>query len=165
MPDRLDAFVSVCSDALRAENDVMDRLTSRAEKYIAAIGVILALHVVELPGLKFRSGIWEFVSLVLVVVGLVLLSAALVLLIHSMRLQDYATYSDSKTLRKLGESTTSDEVAKRSVAFLYLDLRDQILAKNQNRARGIVAAGYLLLVGFILSLAGQIIVRFIGSPH
>ena len=143
----------------------MDRLTIRAEKYIAAIGVVLALHVVELPALKFKSGMWEIISVVLVVLGFILLSVALVLAIHGMRLQDYATFADSTSLRKLGADETSEEVAKRSVAIMYLDLRDQILAKNQNRARGIVAAGYLLLAGFMLSLAGQIIVRFIGSLY
>lgn len=163
--DRLDAFVSVSSDAFRAETAVMDRLTSRAEKYIAAIGVILAFHVVEFPTLKFKAGTFQIVSLILVVVGLVFLAVALILALHSMRLQDYVTFSTSDKLCKLDEATINDDVVKRSVALLYLDLRDQTLAKNQARARGIIAAGYCLLGGFVLSLAGQLIVRFVGSSN
>src|ERR1700726_4993233 len=63
MSDNLDAFVSVCVDAYRAENEVTERLTVRAEKYIAAIGVIAAFHVVELPQLKFKGVMWEVIPL------------------------------------------------------------------------------------------------------
>lgn len=159
MSEKFDTFVSVCAEAFRAENEVVERLTSRAEKYIAAIGVILAFHVVELPTLKFTGDMWEVAAALVVISGGVLLGAALVLAIYSMRLRDYATYSDSASLRKLVEPTITDQVAKQSIAVMYLALRDQTLVVNQKRARGIIAAGYLLLAGFVLSIAGQVILR------
>lgn len=159
MPDNLDAFVSVCVDAYRAENEITERLTGRAEKYIAAIGVIAAFHVVELPPLKFEGVMWEVASSYLLVAGMFLLSLAFVLTIHSLWLRDSATFATTADLRKLSDPTTTAELAKRSIGLMYLDIRDQILETNQRRARGIVVAGYLLFAGFGLGLVGQIIVR------
>jgi hypothetical protein len=159
MADKFETLLSVCSEAWRAENDVIGRLSDRAEKYIAAVGVILAFHVTELPKLNFNAPIREAVSSALIVLGMMILGVALILAIFGMRLRGYPTYATSENLRKLDARALDDEAVARSVAYLYLDMRDQILQTNQKRARGIVAAGYLLVCGFLLSTAGQIVAR------
>jgi cytochrome c-type biogenesis protein CcmH/NrfG len=155
MEDKLAVFLTVCSDALRAEDAAMDRLTGKAEKYVAAIGVILAFLTAEMQLLSFRAGCTSEIFSVLVVAGVVLLLIALAASVASMRVREYPTFSDSEYLMRLADADTDDR-ARRSVAKLYLELRDGIRRVNERRALTLRVAGIAFTAGYVVSLFGHL---------
>lgn len=156
MADKLDTFLTICSDALQAEVEVMDRLTGKVEKYVAAIGVILGFHIVELGQFSFSGHAVRTAFSVAAVAGLGLLLVALVLALISMRVRAYPTFPKSCHLQRLMEADVSDDQAKVSAAQAYLDLRDAILAVNEKRASSIRISGAMLAIGFLMSFLGQL---------
>jgi hypothetical protein len=160
MTDKADALMTVSTDALRFENDVIDRLTSRAEKYLTAIGVIAAVHIAEFDRLSFSgaSPIRAIASFV-AVIGLLLLGLALVFTLLGLRPRTYATYPDTKELQLLEPSGVGEASVKMSVAKLNLELRDLIATVNQERASWIAKAGLLITIGFVFCAFAQIGLR------
>jgi hypothetical protein len=155
MADKLDVFLTICSDALQAEEEAKERLTGGAEKYLVVIGVILGFHVVELKEMTFSGGGLRAGYSLVAVVGLGLLFAALVLVLLAMRVRAYPAFPKSKDLHSV-VTAASDDLAKRLAANVYLDLRDGIKTVNEKRALTFKIAGYMLLAGFLLSVLGQL---------
>jgi hypothetical protein len=155
MADKFDLLVAVCSDAVRAEDQVRESLRAGAEKYLAAIGVILGFHIVEMGELRFSGPAARLGCSIGVVVGLALLFAAFVVALQSMRVREYPTYPATNDLLGISEKDTDDQ-AKRSVAKTYLDLRDGILEVNEKRASTVSLAGILLTLGFLISVLAQL---------
>jgi len=155
MGDKFDQYFTVCTDALHAEEAAMDRLTDRADKYLATIGVLLGFHIVEPKPLTFSGDAAHIAFSAAAAAGLVLLIAALGLMLWSMRLRTYPTFSKTVDLRELVKAT-SDESAKYSAAEFYLKLRDEILAINEKRASILKVAGMVLVAGFLLAAVGQL---------
>jgi len=158
MADKLDVLVAFCSDALKAEDQVMDRLSGRAEKYLAAVGVILGFHIVEAKALTFSGPALRAACSVSVVVGLVVLFAAFVLALQSMRIREYPTYPKTRKLEAEGGKT--DDQMKRDIAATYLALRDGILKVNEKRAFTVRFAGILLTLGFSIMVLAQLGLTF-----
>ena len=155
MADKLDVLLTICSDAFQAEAEVMDRLSDRAEKYLAAIGVILGFHIIELGQFSFSGHAVRIACSIGAVVGLCLLLVALVMALISMRVRGYPTFPKSNYLQLLAAAGTDDQ-AKRSAAKVYLDLRDAILAVNEKRASTVRISGGILAIGFLMSVLGQL---------
>lgn len=156
MPSQFDTLLTVSTDAMKAENEIIDRLTVRAEKYIAAIGVIIAFHAADLP-LKALHGRAAAVGVPVLLIGIAVLVAALIMSIASMRVRQYPTHESTPCLLSLAEA--DDDGAKFSVAKLYLAIRDETLAINERRARRMELIGRLILIGFGLSIIGQLCVQ------
>jgi hypothetical protein len=158
MADKLDLFLTVCSEAFRAENEVMDRLTDKAQKYVAAIGIILGFHVIEMQALSFKGPAARIGLSVGMAGGIALLLLALVASLMSMRVRCYPTFPESGNLKRLATAATDDQ-AKHSVAGIYLDLRDAVQKVNEKRASTIRIAGVMLTLGYLMSLLGQLGLR------
>jgi hypothetical protein len=155
MADKLDVFLSICSDALRSEEEVKNRLSGGAEKYMAAIGLLVGFHLVEHQELTFSGGAVHIACTVAAALGWLLLFAALALVLWGMRVREYPTYPESSEMKRMVASAT-DDAAKLLAANVYLDLRDGILAVNEKRASIIRCAGMFLLAGFLMSIVGQL---------
>jgi hypothetical protein len=155
MADKLDVYLAVCCDALRAEEEVKNRLSGGAEKYLAVIGLLVGFHLVEHQELSFSGGASHIACTVAAVLGWVLLFAALALVLWAMRVRDYPTYPQSSEMKRVAASATED-AAKILAANVYLDLRDGILAVNEKRASTMRIAGIVLLAGFLMSVLGQL---------
>src|ERR1039458_6628861 len=65
-----------------------ESLRAGAEKYLAAIGVILGFHIVEMGELRFSGPAARLGCSIGVVVGLALLFAAFVVALQSMRVRE-----------------------------------------------------------------------------
>lgn len=155
----LDVVATVALDAYRAENEVIDRLNNRAEKYVAAIGVVLAYTVSRpeaLPALAASAPKVIYASIVFV--GLLTLVAALALAIDSLRVREYPTYPGSEAIMAI-ERASSNDLATRSVAAMHLELRDKIVAINEFRAGRLRVAGGLTVVGFLIDIAGLLMLQ------
>lgn len=159
MGDKLDLLLTISSDALQAEVEVMDRLSNRAEKYVAAIGVILGFHIIELGQLSFSGRAAQTVCSVGVVAGIGLLFVALATALLSMRVRNYPTFPKSDDMQLLAAAATDDQ-AKCSAANIYLDLRDGVLAVNNKRASTVRISGVILVAGFLMSVLGQLGLKF-----
>jgi hypothetical protein len=155
MADKIDVFISVCSDALKAEDEVKDRLAAGAEKYLGVIGVLLGFQVVKMQDLSFSGGATQLACSVAALLGLGLLFVALALILWGMRVREYPTFPESAVLKKLNAAPTYD-AAGHLVANVYLDLRDSILAINEKRAATYKIAGMVLLAGVLLTVFGQV---------
>ncbi len=155
MGDKFDQYFTVCTDALHAEEAAMDRLTDRADKYLATIGVLLGFHIVEPKPLTFSGDAAHIAFSGAAAAGLGLLIVALGLMLWSMRLRTYPTFSKTVDLQELAKAPSA-ESAKYSAAEFYLKLRDEILAINEKRASILKVAGMVLVVGFLLAAVGQL---------
>lgn len=155
MADKLDLFLTVCSDALKAEQDAMDRLTGKAEKYLATIGVILGFQAVKLQELSFSGPSVRVACSIGVLSGIGFLIAAMAVALVSMRVREYPTFPVTGELEKLA-LTANDDMAMSMTAKVYLALRDATLVVNEKRAALIKISGVILTIGLFLSVLGQL---------
>jgi hypothetical protein len=155
MAEKLDLFLTLCSDALQAEETIKDRISGGFEKYLTVIGVILGFHVVELKEVSFSVSTARTIYSVAALVGMVLLFAALATVLWGMRVRKYPAFPKSKDLQSVATAATGD-LAKGLAANVYLDLRDGIKAVNEKRASNLRIAGLILLAGFLMSVLGQL---------
>ena len=133
----------------------MDRLSGKSDKCLAAIGVMLGFHIVEPGGLSFSGGVSHVAFSLVAAAGLGLLFGSLAMVLWSMRLRPYPTFSKTAELEKLAEAVSEDS-AKYSAAEFYLVLRDEILELNEKRASAIKVAGVILAAGFLMTALGQL---------
>lgn len=159
MADKLDVFLAVCSDALKSEQAATDRLTGKAEKYLGAIGAIVGFHIVEFGALTFSGNAMQTACSIAILAGLLLLFFALTATLWSMRVQAGPGFPSSEKLQKVLAETGEDQARSR-VAAIYLALRDGISEINRKRAFTIRIAGALLIAGFLVSVFGQMCLRF-----
>ena len=154
----LDVLLETSREALREELEVIERLTSRAEKYLAAVGVVLAFQTVQVDRLTFAEAGKRWPS-AMAVSGAILLGVSLIFALASLYLRIYPTYPATTELMKLDDSTISDDVAKRSVINLLLKVRDGVQSVNERRAGQINVAAMLLFGGFVITLLSQVWLR------
>jgi len=155
MGDKLDSLVPFSAEALRAEADAISQLRGTAEKYLTAISILLGFHIVEIKDLTFCDGASKSAFSVVLLCGIILLLIAMAVAIWSMRVRVYPTYPKTDDLAPLRATATSD-AAREMIVDINLALRDGILAVNEHRAHLLAIAGWLLMLGFVASVAGQI---------
>jgi hypothetical protein len=148
--------MTVSSEALRAESEIIDRLTARAEKYVAAIGVILAFPLVEQKKLAAAVSTTHNIPTLLVSTGAVVLLLGLFPALYGMRLRNFASYPSTDALWALDSKTVSPDDAKRSVVKMYLEIRDRNRLVNKKRARVLASSGVLILVGVFFIISAQV---------
>ena len=158
MPGPLDVLLETSREALREELDVIERLTSRAEKYLAAVGVVLAFQTVQVEKLAFVEAAKRWPSAI-AVTGALVLGVSVIFALASVHLRIYPTYPATDELMKLDDATISDDGAKRSVIDLLLKVRDGVQSVNERRAEQVNVAAMLLLGGFALTLVSQVWLR------
>lgn len=159
MADPAEAFRSVCEEALHAETDVIDSLTSSAEKYLAAVGIALGFQVNAIGTAPHQNTPAAPFAQFLLILGPVILAAAVIVLLLSMRVRKYPTYAPSEDLRQLDPTEVDEQTINRSVGHLYLKMRDGIRAVNEQRAKAVRIALGLIISGFFATVAGQIILK------
>lgn len=158
MAERAEVFRTVCEEALHAETAVIDSLTASAEKYLAAVGIALGFQVSTVDGVV-RETAAEPLAQRLLILGPVILAAAVLVLLLSMRVRRYPTYAPSASLKELDSTDVDEHAINLSVGHLYLRMRDGIRSVNERRARALQIALGLIVAGFFSTVAGQMIVK------
>lgn len=161
MTDRLDMLLSLSSDAFRAEEEGIERHSGTAEKYIAAIGAILTVQVMESKALTFAGGQLSVLVTAFTLIGIAVLVVALACTVWSMHIRKYPDFPKTAQLMKLRNGAAVDQEVKTQIVMIYLDMRDGILAVNERRARSLAVAGRLLLVGFAIDVVGQFCLKLL----
>jgi hypothetical protein len=66
----------------------------------------------------------------------VLLAAAVIVLLLSMRVRKYPTYASSEALRQLDPTQVDEHTINLSVGYLYLKMRDGIQGRQRTAGEG-----------------------------
>ena len=155
MGDKLDTLLHFSAEAAKAESDVIAQLRGTAEKHMAAVGLILGFHLVEMKDLAFCDGGSKLVFSIVSLAGVAILLVALGVALWSMRVRTYPTYPRTTDLEGLRAENIGDEQAKSQLVDVYFALRDGIRDVNERRARLLRTSGALLILGFVASVIGQ----------
>ncbi len=158
--NKLNALIDLSVRALQAESEVTAQHTDKAQKYIAAIGVILGFHVVEMKDLVF-TGSTKLALSAIVLAGIGVLLVAMWITLMSMRVRVYPTFPETQALDVLRSKATSERETKERILDVYLDIRDGILKVNQQRGRLLRMSGSLLMIGFFASVVGQMALKIV----
>lgn len=138
-----------------------EALTSKAEKYISAVVIVIGFGVIELEPLKQyelgkQIGAPLFCYTFWSVLAFILLGASLILAFMSMQVRKYVTYPSGQTLfEHLKGKDESD--AKLIMATTYLEIRDKNAKLNTNRAHLLFYSGLLLIIGFVVVIITHLI--------
>jgi hypothetical protein len=137
--------VAEAEKAFKQELDAVSHLTTKAEKYLTAAGVILALKILNTLGAPSAMKDTLRASFHVSAVALLLVSMAVSLL--SIRVRRYATYPERRELYDELINLPLDDARLKAARF-YLDARATNREANSERAKALVWAGALLLAGF-----------------
>lgn len=159
MTPQHELLMTVAVDAYRSETDVGERLTTRAEKYIAAVSVIYAINASAVASLTFTGRLVQVIGSAFLLAGIALLGLVIVLCIHGMRLRVYPAHAASEQLRHIVSHEIESADATFAVAKMYLEMRDAAAQVNQKVASELQRTTLFLVIGILLDILGFILLR------
>jgi len=135
--------------AFLSEENRANYLENKAEKFIAAIVVIIGLHLVDINKLTFTGTCQTQLSSWFAAAALVAFGIAIVVALLSRRIENYLSYPRGKSLiDELSDSRIGDEESKLLIAHMYLRFHDQNARINDKRAKLLSLSGHFLVTGF-----------------
>ncbi len=153
---KLTVIKEAAEKAFDAERDRTDYHISKAEKFIAAITLVMAFQVHEAKDLVKET---PFTVPVCISLGLLALSLFFTLL--AMRIRRFIGYSAGTELKELLEDQEADDQkAGQELADVLIEARDHNAGLNDRNATLLRIAGWLLLAGFLLVIGIQIAAVF-----
>ena len=155
--DKTDLIVQQSEKAFLQERARADKLIAAAEKYIAAVAVIIGFKLLDIENLSLTGSWQQIVHGWLTVLALLTLGTALLLTFWSMRVFKYYAFPrGTKLIDELKDPGISDEAAKIKVARMYLSAHDTNAQINDRRARLLSVSSALLVAGFLLTVIGYL---------
>jgi hypothetical protein len=153
---KIDIILNESEKAFLAETTRAEKLTDKAEKYLTAIALIIGFNLIDFDRITIDGATNEILSGVFAISGFVMLGAALVLALLTLRVLQYGSYPRGETLiDDLKDKEITDDMAKIKLAKMYLGARDKNAQTNDRRARLLSWSGTLLVVGFVLAVISQ----------
>jgi len=135
--------------AFEAESSRTEYLLGKAEKIVAAVGAVTGF---QLFGYKNQLLNW----LALMCLGLALLFALL-----AMRVKEFGSYPrENELLDKLSSDEITEEIEEQAISKVLLRAREQNACLNDQNATLLARSGFFLLLGFLLSVAAQMVGAF-----
>ena len=156
---KVDIMLGECEKAYLAEKKRTENLANKAEKYLAAVAIIIAFTSIKFEQVDLAGGIELFFN-IFVVVAFFLLGVTLLLVFVSMRVEPYISYPRGERLidELKGEDITS-EVAKVKIAKMYLYAQNKNALINDKHAKLLSWSLISLTVGFLSAVTGQIFAK------
>lgn len=153
-----DTVLDVCEKAFCDEKERAKRLEEKAEKYLAAIGVITGLGLYSLTNLVFIGNLIKVISSWLAIAAFVSLGAALLFSIESRGIKDYVSYPRGKDLiDKLIAPGMNTSSAKMMVADMFLEAHNINAVINDQRANLLRWSEKLIVIGFVLGVGSYLV--------
>jgi asparagine N-glycosylation enzyme membrane subunit Stt3 len=150
MATRVDLFLDQSCKAFEAEWQRCERLTGKAERYLAAVGVVVGFGLVSFDTAMNPD---QPAASYLLLASLGTLSLSFLLALLALRTRDYWSYPDEEAVVSGVLETSIDyEEAQMKLAKMYFCARDTNSEINAKRARLLAAAGFLLVTGFVLAV-------------
>ena len=157
---KVDLIMQESEKAFKAEVSRSETLTNKAEKYIAAVGLVVGFQLIDLNRLYFGSiwkqGLLDFLPLL----AFFTLGAALVFALISRRVLNYLSYPRGETIiNELKDNNINEDAAKIKIAKMYLTAHDKNAGINDQRAKYLSIVGVLIVIGFVLAVASHLILK------
>ena len=160
---KLDVIFRVSEKAFSAEARHAEHLTGKAEKYVGALAAVVALQLVDLNRVTAHGTYKVMIPVWFAIGAMAALGISLILALLSMRVRKYFTYPVGKAIvDQLKADTITNEDAQYKIALMYFDAQKGNARINSVRAKTLSVSGALLVLGFLLAVASQLAVRFIG---
>jgi len=157
---KIDLVYQVSEKAFNAERDREEVLTDKAEKYIAAVVIIIGFKLINLDNLDLFGSNGSMLSSWISFLSFIVLGISLVYSLLSRRIWPFQSYSRGESLiEELRSDHINDEMAKISVAKMYLHVRECNAKINDRRARMLSVSAVLMVVGFIMAVFGHMILK------
>jgi hypothetical protein len=155
---KIDLILQESEKAFLAESERGKTLTEKAEKYIAAIGLVVGFQLININRSYLWSSWQSAISSSLAIVAFLTLGFSLVLALLSRRVYKYYSYPRGTTIiDELKNNEITDEAAKIKVAKMYFEAHDKNAEINDKRAKYLSIVGVLIVLGFVLAVASYAI--------
>jgi len=159
MADPYELLMSVALDAYRTEQEAGERLTARAEKYIAATSVILAITTNQAAVLTLTGQKWRVLGSAALIAGVALMGVVIMLCVHGMRIRVYPGHAPTHQLQEIISHQVDARDATAAVARMYLVMRDQAAQVNGKAAAELQKTTLVLIAGIFANLIGFVLVK------
>jgi hypothetical protein len=157
---KMDFAVQVCEKAFLAENERKKNLDDKADKFIAAVAVIIGFQLLDLKSVTFpelaQATLYSWLPIAtLSALGISLFSALI-----SRLFQNYHSYPRAPKFPQLtqmvDDPNIGEEEAKEAMAHMYLDAHQINAGSNDRKALYLFLSGTFLLIGFLLAVTSYV---------
>lgn len=140
-----------------------ESLTTKAEKYLVAVGLVIGFELIRLPPmLELTSTMHVAVAGYLALISILMLFLSFLYCLISLRTRPYLAYPRGETLiNELKEEAINDDDAKIKVAKMYIAARDKNASINDSRAILLTRAGIILTGAFVLAVTSYLAMSLI----
>lgn len=151
---KLALLLAESEKAFNAELSRKDALTHKAERYLAAAGILTGFYLADIvPRASLTYS-------VLLAGALTLFAAALISVLLTLRVRKYRSYPPgAELLEKLGAHEVTVNAARFIVSTMYCEAQDLNAEINNQRARLLAVGGALMTAGFVLAAASHLLVK------
>lgn len=156
---KVDLILEQSEKSFMTEANRTERLTGKAEKYLAVIGLLVTVGLVNIKGpFTFGGTFSEVCSTWLNSATLIAFAMGFALTVFTMRNRHYVSHPHGSTLiDELKDEKIKLYEAQIRVAMMYLEARRVNAEINTERASVLKASGVLLVLGFVFAIASRIV--------
>lgn len=161
MPDsKIDIILKESEKAFLAEATRKDKLTDKAEQYLAAVALIVGFNLIDFERVTLSGRANEVLSSLFAIGAFGMLGIVLILALLTLRVLEYASYPRGETLiDELKDEEITDNMARIKLAKMYLGAHNHNARINDKRAKLLSWSSVLLVVGFVLAVISQVTAR------
>jgi hypothetical protein len=153
-----DMFLNLSEKVFFEEQGRQERLETKAEKYLGAIGLITGLGLYSITHLMFYGDLVKVISSWFAIGAFTSLGIALIIAVESRRIRNYVSFPrGTKLIDDLDVADIDTDTAKKSIAILYLNARTTNAAINDRRAKLLSWSERLIIIGFILGVISYLV--------
>ena len=151
--------------AFSTEQTRLKNLDDKADKFIAAISVVMGFQLIDLKALTLKGTSEAVLSTWISIASLSALGFALAFELLARRVRNYGGYPRGTYIHdQVMDSDTNEEDAKLQVAAIYVKAHDQNALLSDGRARWLSICGWLLLIGFMLAVVSRVLSLLTAAP-
>jgi hypothetical protein len=152
---KMEIIEEVATKAFESEATRTATLQGKAEKIMAGVAAVVGYQLLHVEDLAKSSHGLVFIPCWLAIVLLALSFAGAFLV--SAEVRNYYYYPRGRALwDDLSGDTMSDEEARKRIAIMLLDAREENAQINDRRATRIDHSGSMLVGGFVLAVASRL---------
>lgn len=156
--DKIELVLQQSQEAFQTEISRNDLLTSKAEKYLAAVGLLISMGLVDVAGPGDQQSLsqvgapaWLHLS------ALVAFALSFAATLLTLRTREYVSHPRGTGLvDSLKSRDIDDRGAQVRVAKMYLLARETNALINDQRSRLLSLGGVTLAPGFVLAAAARL---------
>jgi len=156
--NKIDVIYSESEKAHASEKNRYDKLSNKAEQYIASIAIIIGFNLIDLDRIVIGNSIDTKPINLFSIIAFLLLGIGLVLSLFALRIMNYSSYPRGEVLidELKGEEINGD-IAKIKIAKMYLSAFNENAKINDRRANLLSWVTLFIVSGFVFAVVSQIV--------